>query len=58
MTKWGAKKCHPEPACRQAGLFQDLFQHRFQNHIGLMDSGSGAGMTKRVTSLKYIQGRL
>jgi hypothetical protein len=33
-------------------LFQDLFQNRFQNHIGLMDSGSAAGMTMRVTKKK------
>jgi hypothetical protein len=42
----GPVSCHPEPACRQAGLFQDSFQ----DYVELMDSGSGAGMTKRVTS--------
>jgi hypothetical protein len=28
-------------------LFQDLFQHRSQDRIGLIDSGPAAGMTKR-----------
>jgi hypothetical protein len=26
VSKISDLKCHPEPACRQAGLFQDLFQ--------------------------------
>jgi hypothetical protein len=29
-----------------------MFQDRFQDHIGLMDSGSAAGMTKRVAEKK------
>ncbi|PSO43084.1 hypothetical protein BRC19_02490 [Candidatus Saccharibacteria bacterium QS_5_54_17] len=31
----------------------NLFQDLFLTHIGLIDSGSGSGMTKRVRKKKY-----
>jgi hypothetical protein len=48
VSKESTRRKHVTAEYVILNLFQDLFQAWFQGHIGLMDSGSAAGMTKRV----------